>query len=142
MNQYPILLEIRGTQYAEDEEPQNLELTTEGQMCHQDDHYSISYRESALTGLEGVMTTFDVWKDRVVLNRTGALNSRMEFRVGYLDSSLYDVGFGGLMMEVKATKVEVDLHDDGGFFHIDYRIAIERTSMGRIAYHITVKRQP
>lgn len=141
MTEYPVLLEIRGMQHGEDDEPQAIELTTEGTMAKADDHYSISYPESALTGLEGVTTTFDVWPTRVVLTRTGSLNSRMVFEQGYLDSSLYDVGFGALLLEVKASRVDVHLTDEGGSFHIDYRVTIDKNATGRISYHIQVKKQ-
>ena len=55
-----IILSIRGQQRYEDQEAEVIELVTEGTMDFRDGGWDISYQESALTGLEGVTTTFRV----------------------------------------------------------------------------------
>ncbi len=139
MRSHPVLLTIRGRQQTDGEEGEWIELTTEGTMEQLEDHYVVRYEESELTGLSGVTTAFEVWPRRVILSRSGALNSRMEFVQGYLDQSLYDMGFGALLLEVRASRVEVQLDETGGSFRIDYRLTIDQTSSGRISYQIDVK---
>ena len=83
-----VLLSITGKQFYRDQEPEVMELVTEGVMEFTDGGWDISYQESDLTGLQGVTTTFRVEPDKVTLTRTGPLRSTMEFRVGQTHDSL------------------------------------------------------
>ena len=62
-----VVLAIRGSHRYEDQEPEIIELVTEGTMEFTNGGWDISYEESALTGLEGVTTTFRVEPDKVTL---------------------------------------------------------------------------
>ena len=53
-----VVLSIRGQQHYADQEPEVIELVTEGTLEKTEQGWSISYEESDLTGLEGVKTTF------------------------------------------------------------------------------------
>lgn len=130
---------IQGVQRIEGDEPHQLELTTDGTMITETDRYVVSYTESELTGLEGTVTTFEVWSNKVVLTRAGVVNSRMVFDPGTVDKSLYDMGFGALLMEVRARRIEVALNENGGHFDIDYTVRMEQSYAGRMHYHIDVK---
>ena len=48
-----VMLTIRGTQRYMDQEPEVIELVTEGLLEKKDDSWEITYQESHLTGLEG-----------------------------------------------------------------------------------------
>ena len=69
----PVVLSIRGSQRYADQDPEVIELLTEGAMEYVDGGWNIVYEESELTGLEGVTTTFRVEPGQVFLTRTGAL---------------------------------------------------------------------
>ena len=73
------------------------------------------------------------------MSRTGAVNSQMVFVPGTVDQSLYDMGFGALLMEVRAHRIVVDMNENGGHFDIDYTVHLEQTHAGRMRYHIEVK---
>ena len=75
-----IMLSIRGRQAYMDQEPDTIELVTEGTMEYVDGGWNICYEESELTGLAGVTTNFRVESGKVTLTRTGKLNSQMIFR--------------------------------------------------------------
>ena len=109
-----VVLSIRGQQTYADTEPEVIELVTEGTMAYRNGGWDISYQESALTGLEGVTTTFRVERDKVILRRTGKLQSEMIFQEGVSHDSLYQMAFGTMLMTVKATFVFFDLVEDGG----------------------------
>ena len=53
-----VVLTIRGRQLYDDQEPEVVELVTEGTLEKLEDGWNICYEESALTGLEGVKTSF------------------------------------------------------------------------------------
>ena len=134
-----VVLSIRGSQRYADQEPEVIELVTEGTMELRNGGLDISYQESALTGLEGVTTTFRVEPGKVTLRRTGALNSEMVFEEGVSHDSLYQMAFGTLMLTVKATFVYFDIVPDGGVIDLSYDINIENTEAGVIDYHLDIR---
>ena len=134
-----VVLSIRGSQRYADQEPEVIELVTEGTMEFTKGGWDISYQESALTGLEGVTTTFRVEPGKVTLRRSGALNSEMIFEEGVPHDSLYQMAFGTLMLTVKATFVYFDIVPDGGVIDLSYDINIENAEAGVIDYHLDIR---
>lgn len=78
-----VVLSIQGRQRYGEQEPETIELVTGGTMEFRDGGWDITYEESELTGLAGVVTTFRVEPGKVTLNREGALNSECSFRRGF-----------------------------------------------------------
>ena len=138
MSKLPVMLHIRGTQNYQDQDPEVIELTTEGTMEKQKEVWEISYEESDLTGLAGVTTCFRVGPRGVVLRRTGNIENQMIFMEGRKHESLYRLDFGALMLTVMATKVQSDVSEQGGTVDIHYNIEIEDTNAGTVEYHIEV----
>ena len=134
-----VMLSIRGRQSYDGQEPEVIELVTDGTMEFRDGGWNIAYEESELTGLEGVTTVFRVEPGRVVLSRTGRLNSQMVFQQGVSHDSLYQMEFGALMLTVKATSVYYDIVPDGGVIDLVYNISIENTEAGVIDYHLDIR---
>ena len=134
-----VVLSIRGRQTYAGQEPEVIELVTEGTMVFREGGWDISYEESALTGLEGVTTTFRVEPGKVLLTRTGALQSQMIFEEGVPHDTLYQMAFGTLMMTVKATFVFFDIVEDGGTIDLSYNLDIENTEAGVIDYHLDIR---
>ena len=134
-----VVLSIWGTQTYGGQEPEVIELVTEGTMEFCNGGWDISYEESALTGLEGVTTTFRVEPGKVMLRRTGALRSEMIFEEGVPHDTLYQMSFGTLMMTVKATFVFFDIVEDGGTIDLSYNLDIENAEAGVIDYHLDIR---
>jgi uncharacterized beta-barrel protein YwiB (DUF1934 family) len=134
-----VMLSIQGRQAYRDQEPDTIELVTEGTMEFRDGGWDICYEESELTGLRGVTTTFRVEPGAVILSRTGALKSQMIFRQGQSHDSLYQMDFGTLMITVCATSILFDLTPDGGFIDLVYDIEIEKSEAGTVDYHLDIR---
>ena len=134
-----VMLSIRGEQKYEGQEPDVIELVTEGALEYRDVGRDLSYEESDLTGLEGVTTTFRVKKDQITLTRTGKLSSQMVFRVGMFHESLYQMDFGALMITVCATRVEDTITEQGGTIDLTYGIDIEQSAVGIVTYHLDIQ---
>ena len=135
-----VLLTVTGRQTYGDQEPETIELVTEGTMAFRDGGWDISYEETALTGMEGVTTTFRVEPGKVTLLRTGKLTSTMVFQENVAHDSLYQLEFGALLMTVKATSVIYDLVPDGGMVDLVYEICIENAEAGVIDYHLDIRK--
>ena len=134
-----VMLSVKGTQSYMDQEPENIELVTEGVLEEAEGGWKITYAESDLTGLVGVETTFFVKGDTVTLTRTGKLSSEMVFKEGVSQDSLYKMEFGALMLTVCATRVEADLTEAGGTIDLSYNISVEQSAAGVIDYHLDIK---
>ena len=134
-----VSLAIRGSQRYQDQDPEVIELMTDGTMEFRNGGWDISYEETELTGMAGVTTTFRVEPGKVTLDRKGALKSRMVFQENVVHDSLYQMPFGALMLSVKATSVFFDIVPDGGVIDLSYNITIENSEAGVIDYHLDIR---
>ena len=96
----PVLLFIRGEQYFDDVDPDATELTTEGTLELTEKGLLLTYQETALTGMEGTTTTFEVSGPQVILRRVGSVNSQMVFEEGRQHTSLYETPYGELSVDI------------------------------------------
>ena len=134
-----VTLAIRGSQRYQDQEPEVIELMTDGTMEFRNGGWDISYEETELTGMAGVTTTFRVEPGKVTLDRKGALKSQMIFQENVVHESLYQMPFGALLLSVKATRVFFDIVPDGGVIDLSYDISIENSESGVIDYHLDIR---
>ena len=135
----PVVLSIRGRQCYDGQEPDVIELVTDGTMVFTDGGWDISYEETELTGMAGVTTTFRVEPGKVTLRRTGKLRSEMVFQEGVRHESLYQLDFGALLMTITAKQVYFDIVPDGGVIDIVYSIEIENSAAGTVDYHLDIR---
>ena len=141
-NGLPVLLTIRSEQHFEDMEPDSIELMTEGTLTATGEGgLLLSYQESALTGLEGTTTTFEVRGPQVILSRTGSVNSQMVFEEGKQHTSLYETPFGELAIDVQTSRLRHSLTEQGGLMDLRYSIAVDHSVTGRNAFKIRVRRK-
>ncbi len=136
-----VVLSIRGCQRYEEQEPEVIQLVTEGTLEERNGGWDISYEESDLTGLAGVTTTFRVEGDTITLTRTGKLHSQMVFQEGMLHESLYQMDFGALMIAVCAREVRYKLTEQGGTIDLVYGIDIEQSQGGIVEYHLDIQKK-
>lgn len=135
----PVMLSICGRQAYMDQEPDVIELVTEGTMEFCNNGWNISYEESDLTGLSGVTTTFRVEQGKITLRRSGRLSSEMVFQEGVSHSSLYQMEFGALLVTVCATRIFAQLGDGVGTIDLVYNIDIEQSATGTVDYHLDIR---
>lgn len=134
-----VLLSIQGRQEYAGQQPELIELVTEGTMTQLPEGWEVSYEESALTGMEGTTTTFRMEPGQVTLLREGKLQSTMVFREGESYDSLYQMELGTLMMTVRATQVSYELGAQGGVIQLAYKLDIENSDAGTIRYRLDIQ---
>jgi len=134
-----VMLSICGKQSYGDQEPEVMELVTEGTMEFRNGGWDICYEESELTGLSGVTTLFRVEPDKIILNRSGKLSSQMVFQNGITHESLYQMEFGALMISVTVLHMFFDITPEGGTVDLAYNIEIEHNAAGVIDYHLDIR---
>ena len=134
-----VVLSIVGRQSYLDQEPEQLELVTEGVLEDKGNSWILRYEESELTGMAGVTTTCIVEADKITLQRSGKLNSQMVFQEGVAHESLYEMEFGALMISVCANRIMADICHDGGMIDLIYTIELEQAASGTIDYHLDIR---
>ena len=136
----PVIISIRGVQTSvPGEEEDVMELVTQGVLTGDEgDGFTLRYRESELTGLEGTTTTFRIGKDRITLSREGTLNSEMVFQEGQRHVSLYETPYGGLMLGVNTRTARADMGNAGGNLEIRYALEVDNERIGENFFEIHV----
>ena len=135
-----VMLSIRGRQHYVDQEPDTIELVTEGTLEFTRGGWDICYEESELTGLKGVTTLFRIEGDKITLTRDGGLASQMVFQEGVFHESLYQTEFGfAMMITVCASRAKWDITEKGGVIDLTYGIEIEQSTAGVIDYHLDIQ---
>ena len=137
----PVMLSIRGEQYFDGIDPDAQELMTEGTMTLTEDGMVLAYEETALTGMEGTTTRFQIRGPRVILTRSGTVNSQMVFEEGRQHTSLYETPFGERSVDIQTSVLKHNLTERGGLMEIKYSIAVEHTVTGRNCFKIRVRRK-
>lgn len=134
-----VILSLRGCQNYPEQEPDTIEMVTEGTLEMFPGGWRVEYQESELTGLQGVTTIFSSHEGAITLTRKGALNSQMVFQEGVRHDSLYETDLGALMISVTAQKITDAVTETGGTVDLSYAIEIENTTAGTIDYHLDVR---
>ncbi len=134
-----VALSIQSIQHYADQEPDEIELVTEGTLELRDGGWEICYEETDLTGMAGVTTTFRLEPGQVILRRTGKLRSEMVFREGMIHESLYQMELGVLMLTVCAKQIEADITENGGTVDMVYSVAVENNEAGIVEYHLDIQ---
>ena len=91
--------------------------------------------------LEGTTTRFQIQGPRVILTRSGTVNSQMVFEEGRQHTSLYETPFGELSVDIQTSVLKHNLTERGGLMEIKYSIAVEHTVTGRNCFKIRVRRK-
>ena len=133
------IISSTGSQYAEQDSDEAVELVTDGQYCFKNGRGKLTYKESALTGMEGTVTSFLISPGEVILSREGTLTSRMVFREGTKNTFLYDTPYGSTTMGLDTHRISSSLGEGGGELEIDYIVDFDHTVVGRNRFKINVR---
>ncbi len=134
-----IILFVRGEQTYDSVSPEVTELATEGIMTINGEEVTLTYQESEITGMEGTTTRFIVRGDTVVLERTGMIVSRMEFKQGERSSSFYETPWGTMAVDIATTKLAHRLTERGGVMEIAFTIAVNHQVTGENRFKVRVR---
>lgn len=140
MQKKPVILFVRGEQTYDGAAPEVTELITEGVMTMEaGGAMTLTYEETELTGMEGTTTRFLIRGDQVALERTGMIQSRMEFKQGERSSSLYETPWGTMVVDISTTRLLHRLGERGGVMEVVFTIAVNHQVTGENRFRIRVK---
>lgn len=134
-----VIISVKGKQVSGDEEPNILELITEGKYYKDEEGYYVTYNESEVTGMDGTTTTIKVSDGIVTLMRVGSVNSQFVFQEGRKHISYYDTTYGAFTIGVFANEVNVNMDDCGGEISVDYHIEIDNNKTGYNDFYMSIR---
>jgi len=137
-----VTISIKGSPAQTDNDDDSFELMTDGEYSRVNGVSTFSYLESELTGLDGLLTTFDVEPDRVVLRRGDGLSGDMIFSEKQKHHFLYETPFGSIMMGIDTQSIKKNMRDDGGSLEIRYNIEVDNISVSQNLFQIDIRSFP
>lgn len=122
---------------AETAETEHTELTVDARLHDDGTRVELSYRETALTGMEGTTTVIAFQKNdpkAVTLLRHGTVRVAMVFEKGRRHLSVYETPYGPLEVGIFTEKAENHLLDASATLLLEYTVewfggAPERTRL-------------
>ena len=137
-----VLISIKGLPVFAESDDEAFELTTDGEYKQTDDISTFSYIENPFTGQDGLLTTFEVEPDRIVLSRGDDMSSDMIFSEKQKHHFLYNTPFGSVMMGIDTHSIKKDMNDNGGNIEIRYDIEVDNIAVSRNLFKIDIKSLP
>jgi len=137
-----VTITIKGLPALSGNEEEAFELMTDGEYSLKDGISTFSYVESELTGFNGLLTTFNVEPDRVVLQRGGGYSGDMIFSENQKHHFLYETPLGAITMGIDTHSIKKNLRDDGGSLEIRYDIEVDNVSVSQNLFKIDICSQP
>ena len=117
-----VVIDIKGIQGIDDE-TDTIEFTTDGRFGVRDGEFFISYDDGQMLeeNLE-VKTSIFIKPDSVVLQRAGAIKSRMVIEKGVRNTCFYSTPHGNMVLGIYGDSVDYDLSEKGGSLKMCYNI--------------------
>jgi len=137
-----VLISIKGLPVLSENEDEAFELMTDGEYKQTDDVSTFSYIENPFTGQGGLLTTFEVEKDRITLSRGDDMSSDMIFSENQKHHFLYNTPFGSVMMGIDTHSIKKNMDDNGGNIEIRYDIEVDNMAVSRNLFKIDIKSLP
>ena len=136
---YDVLLTVRSEQDYEGGEHDEFTLSTDGVLESTPEGWTLCYDQTAEN--EQTNTVLAIGAQRVVLRRSGTLRSEMVFEVGKTHTTVYELPFGSLSMEVGTDSIRQKLSERGGVLSICYRITAGEQMKSRNSFRMQIKRK-
>lgn len=132
-----VMITVTGTQHV-DGQTDTVELTTGGMMKAEDDGFTLCYKETAATGMDGTLTTLRVQPEKVTLERRGTSAGLLVLEHKKRHVCSYATPVGSLMLGVFTDRMEQNLSLGGGTLDVSYTLDVGGSMMSRQDLHITV----
>ena len=137
-----VFISIKGLPVFSTNDDDAFELMTDGVYQRHNGVSTFTYAESMLTGQDGMLTTFDVEQDRVILKRGDGLSGDMIFSENQKQHFLYDTPFGSVMLGIDTHRITKNMSDDGGNLEIRYDIEVDNVSVSQNLFKINIRSLP
>ena len=134
-----VIIKITGMQGIEDQDD-TIELTTVGRLGFRKGSILLSYEEGEMMGVNGVKTTLHIKDDNtVILQRSGAIASKLVVQKGVRNNCFYNTPQGEIMIGIFGENIRHNLTSEGGHLEMSYTIDSNLNLISRNKVEITVR---
>ncbi|MBR5923301.1 MAG: DUF1934 domain-containing protein [Clostridia bacterium] len=132
-----VMIKIRGTQGL-GSDTSVIEFATEGTLCRRGEDYILSYFDNSVIENQNVKTTLTASKKSVVLERSGAIQSKLMIEKGVRNNCFYSVPEGNLTLGIYGKDVSNSLTESGGRIKMVYTLDADLNLISENAVEINV----
>jgi uncharacterized beta-barrel protein YwiB (DUF1934 family) len=122
-----------------DEQKDLIEVVTPGEFYEIEDGFKVQYDETELSGMKGTKTTIIIKKDSFDLIREGTTETKMEFIINEVTTSMYKTPYGVLDIEIETRKLNINVNENGGTISAMYLLDIGGDSTLKTNLNIEIK---
>lgn len=133
------IIQVEGTQTHTEGIDDRMDFATQGTFHKRGGAYYIIYRETEVTGMQGVTTSLKVESEKVILNRMGAANHKQVFELGMKHPSTYVTPHGSFNLGAYTEKMEIHLTEQGGHITLKYNLLVDDQLVSRNTLRIIIK---
>ena len=134
-----VAISIKGSPLSQEKENEGFELMTDGEYMQKNGIQTFSYVESELTGLAGLLTTFSVEPNRVVLTRGDGRNGDMVFSEESKHPFLFNTPNGSVTMVIDTHSIKKEFQDDGGCLEIRYDLEVDNVAVSKNLFRVDIR---
>lgn len=134
-----VIIDIKGIQGI-DGESDTIEFTTDGRYGIKDGEFFISYDEGQMLG-DGteIKTSLIIKPDSVVLQRSGAIKSRMVIQKSARNTCFYSTPYCNMVIGIYGEEIKYDLSEKGGNLSLKYNIDSDLQLVSKNSVDIRVR---
>lgn len=136
-----VIIQVIGTQIDTEGTDDRMDFTTQGTFHKREGAYYIIYRETEVTGMQGVATSLKVEPEKVILNRMGAANYKQVFELGVLHPSTYVTPHGSFYLGVLTEEMGIHLTEQGGHITLKYNLFADDNLVSQNTLRIIIRRE-
>lgn len=141
MREKDVIIELHSVHAYDRDDSESFDFSTDGTYSFEDGVGRLSYWESEVTGLPGTRTRVEISPQEIVVDRSGTVSSRMEFREGVKNTFQYHTPFGMADVRMDTHKLRSSFDEHGGVAELDYVLDLEHTVAVRNKFHLKVTEQ-
>lgn len=127
---------------TDDDEAQDMEMYSDARLRLTDDMFSLSYEETALTGMEGSSSQLSFIRSQphlLTMLRSGSVSTALVFEPGKRHFCTYKTPYMPFEVCVHTIKVDNRLLDAEGTLDLDYVVEIRGAQAERCRLHLEIK---
>lgn len=134
-----VLVSIRGLQWAGEEDPDQIELVTNGRYLKKGGKHYISYEE-AVEGMEGsIQNLIKLDESGMEVTKRGLTNVHMIFEKDKKNMTCYDTPFGGLMVGIATTNIEIRSSEETLDVEVKYALDLNYGQMADCTLNMNIQ---
>lgn len=134
-----VRIKVRGTQIYPDGREDKQDFQAIGSFFKRQEDYYLMYQDFETTGMAGVSTTLRVEGNRLILNRTGAVEQRQVFELGVLHHSTYVTSYASFYLGALPEEMEISLTELGGHITLKYKLFSDDREISQNILMISIK---